>query len=70
MESKSLTESRYLGKLAVSKHLGVSRTTVDLWRKEDPTFPKPIVFSRFVLRWDINDIEAWAHAKKIASNEH
>ena len=69
METKSLTQCRFLGKLDVSKRLGISRTTLDTWRREDPSFPKPVVFSRFVLRWDIEDIDAWAVAKKVNPNE-
>ena len=56
---------RFLGKLSVAARLGISRTTLDSWRREDPSFPKPIVFSRFVLRWDIKDIDEWALSRKI-----
>lgn len=69
MEIKSLSETRFLGKLAVAKRLGISRSTLDVWRREDPTFPKPVMLSAFTMRWDILDIDAWAVGKKESAND-
>lgn len=69
MRTKSLTENRFLTKLDVAKRLGISRATVDIWRKADPTFPKPVVLSAFILRWDIEEVDAWAIAKKPSADE-
>tara|TARA_B110001450_G_C17446490_1_gene410161 strand:+ start:447 stop:632 length:186 start_codon:yes stop_codon:yes gene_type:complete len=54
--------------LEVSEKLGMTRPALHMLRARDTTFPKPIVLSNRVLRWDEAEVETWITKKK--ESEH
>jgi len=58
-----MTDSLLLKKADVCELLGgITATTLDNWRKKDPTFPAPLAR---VCMWRRADIEAWVAAQPV-----
>lgn len=59
----------FLTKVAIAKHLGVSRGAVYALIKNDPTFPEPVLITPSCPRWLDAAIDAWALARSEAVNQ-
>ena len=44
--------------------VGFKRTKLNTLRKEDATFPKPIVLSQNHIRWNLDEIRQWIAAQE------
>lgn len=44
--------------------VGFKRTKLNALRKEDHTFPKPIVLSQNHIRWNLDEIRQWIAAQE------
>ena len=66
MPAPAAVDDRILSTLAVCKRLGVGRTTVVNWRKDDPTFPRPLQLGPQRIGWRSADITAWLDARPTA----
>lgn len=55
MDEKHLLLSR----VDIGRLFGVSKFTVDKWRREDPDFPKPVINRHAMIRWRESDIIAY-----------
>lgn len=49
----------------VCEWLGVSRSTLDRLRQDDPSFPPPVALSQRTLRWKPEDVDRWINRKKV-----
>lgn len=54
----------YLTDKEVAKRFSVSKATIWRWAKSNPDFPNPIVFSKGVSRWSLEDLLAFEALKK------
>ncbi|ASP35633.1 AlpA family transcriptional regulator [Labrenzia sp. VG12] len=48
----------------VAKRISISKATVWRWAKSNPDFPKPIVFSKGVTRWSLDDLLVFEARRK------
>lgn len=44
--------------------IGFKRTKLNALRKEDITFPKPIVLSQNHIRWNLDEVRQWISAQE------
>jgi predicted DNA-binding transcriptional regulator AlpA len=61
--SASIDPLAMLGKGELAALLGVSPWTIDRFRKNDPTFPKPLWISATTPRWRRRDVELWLDSR-------
>ncbi|WP_157739042.1 AlpA family transcriptional regulator [Labrenzia sp. VG12] len=54
----------YLSDKQVAKRISISKATVWRWAKSNPDFPKPIVFSKGVTRWSLDDLLVFEARRK------
>jgi len=59
------TPAPLLDERAIRDYLGVSRTTLYVWRRRK-RFPAPILVGGTRLRWRAGDVEAWLAAQPAA----
>lgn len=52
-----------LRRSALCRQLGVSRGTIDVWLKSDPTFPAPIRLGAKIAAWRSADILQWIDSR-------
>lgn len=50
----------------VAERYSVNPSTIWRWRKNDPTFPKPIMLGDNTTRFSISELEAWEAGKRAA----
>jgi len=53
----------YLSTSQLAIKLGMSRTTIWRYTRNDPDFPKPFYFGRTTRRWCLADVEAWIESR-------
>lgn len=44
--------------------IGFKRTKLNAIRKDDPTFPKPVVLSQNHIRWNLGEVRQWMAAQE------
>lgn len=54
---------RFITSAEVCEMLGISRKTFDSHTKRLPGFPKPLVLSPKVIRWNTEAIQRWLEAQ-------
>lgn len=64
LSDKSPSDGIYLKDKEVAKRYSVSKATIWRWADCNPDFPKPIVFSKGVSRWSLEDLLAFEALKK------
>lgn len=64
LTAKSPSDGIYLKDKEVAKRYSVSKATIWRWADCNPDFPKPIVFSKGVSRWSLEDLLAFEALKK------
>lgn len=47
----------------IADYLGVARSSVNRWR-EHPEFPTPIRLSARAIRWEPDEVRAWARSQR------
>ncbi|MBG6143565.1 putative DNA-binding transcriptional regulator AlpA [Labrenzia sp. EL_142] len=60
----SPSDRAYLTDKEVALRYSVSKATIWRWANSNPNFPKPIVFSKGVSRWSLEDLLAFEALKK------
>ncbi len=63
-KAQSPNKTAYLPDKQVAKRISISKATVWRWAKNNPDFPKPIVFSKDVSRRCLEDLLAFEARKK------
>lgn len=53
----------YLSASQLGIKLGMSRTTIWRYLKNDPEFPQPFYFGKTTRRWSLADIETWINSR-------
>lgn len=54
---------QYLSASQIANRLGLSRTSIWRYLRDDPAFPKPYKFGKTTRRWSLEDIIAWEQSR-------
>lgn len=55
----------YLSASQLANRLGLSRTSIWRYLKNDPLFPRPVVFGKQTRRWKLSEVQAWENFKAL-----
>lgn len=53
----------YLSASQIANRLGLSRTSVWRYLRDDPNFPKPYRFGKTTRRWSLDEVIAWEQSR-------
>lgn len=53
----------YLSASQVANRLGLSRTSIWRYLKNEPNFPQPYKFGKTTRRWALEEIQAWEQSR-------
>lgn len=59
LQSKTPVQAVWGNTEDVMRMIGFKRTKLNALRKEDETFPKPIILSQNHIRWNLSEIQQW-----------
>lgn len=64
IQSKTPVQAIWGNTEDVMRMIGFKRTKLNSLRKEDETFPKPIVLSQNHIRWNLSEVQQWISSKE------